>query len=57
MTIAKLQHAVRDERFETFEEYTQLIDQQNRDLCTLRGLMELRTESQAAADRRGRAGE
>ncbi|MGD1098577.1 MAG: glutamate synthase-related protein, partial [Bryobacteraceae bacterium] len=46
-TIAKLQHAVRDERYETFEEYTRLIDQQSRDVCTLRGLMELRTESRA----------
>ena len=43
VTVAKLQHAVRNESFATFQEYTDLIDQQNRDLCTLRGLMELKT--------------
>jgi glutamate synthase (NADPH/NADH) large chain len=43
LTISKLQHAVREKRFETFEEYTELIDQQNQHLCTLRGLMELKT--------------
>ena len=41
-TVSKLQHAVRTENFETFQEYTDLIDKQNRDLCTLRGLMELK---------------
>ena len=46
LTISKLQQAVRSERFETFEEYAQLIDQQNKESCTLRGLMELRTEGQ-----------
>ena len=43
LTVSKLQHAVHDKRFETFEEYSELIDKQNRDLCTLRGLMELKT--------------
>ena len=43
LTISKLQHAVREKRYETFEEYTDLIDKQNRQLCTLRGLMELKT--------------
>jgi glutamate synthase domain-containing protein 2/glutamate synthase domain-containing protein 3 len=42
-TVSKLQHAVHDKRFETFQEYSDLIDKQNRDLCTLRGLMELKT--------------
>ena len=41
-TVAKLQHAVRSNKFETFEEFTALIDRQSKDLCTLRGLMELR---------------
>jgi len=41
-TIAKLRHAAATGKFETFEEYAAAIDQQNRDLCTLRGLMELR---------------
>ncbi len=42
ISVAKLQHAVRTENFQTFQEYTDLIDKQNRDLCTLRGLMELK---------------
>jgi glutamate synthase domain-containing protein 2/glutamate synthase domain-containing protein 1/glutamate synthase domain-containing protein 3 len=41
-TIAKLQHAVRQGRFRTFEEYTGLIDHQNRQLSTLRGLLEIK---------------
>ena len=41
-TVSKLQHAVKTNKFETFEEYAALIDGQNRDLCTLRGLMDLR---------------
>src|SRR5260370_7661340 len=44
-TVAKLQQAVRGGKFETFEEFTALIDQQSRHLCTLRGLMELRTNA------------
>ncbi len=43
LSVSKLQHAVRNQNFETFQEYTDLIDKQNRDLCTLRGLMELKT--------------
>ncbi|MEO8052339.1 MAG: glutamate synthase large subunit, partial [Acidobacteriota bacterium] len=42
ITVSKLQHAVRNENYQTFQEYTDLIDKQNRDLCTLRGLMELK---------------
>jgi glutamate synthase domain-containing protein 2/glutamate synthase domain-containing protein 1/glutamate synthase domain-containing protein 3 len=42
-TIAKLQHAVRREDPATFEEYAALIDQQNRHLCTLRGLLEIKS--------------
>ncbi|HUP05084.1 MAG TPA: glutamate synthase large subunit [Bryobacteraceae bacterium] len=41
-TIAKLQHAVRQKSFETFQEYTDLVDRQNRQLSTLRGLLELK---------------
>ena len=41
-TISKLQHAVRQENFKTFQEYTDLIDHQSANLCTLRGLMKLR---------------
>jgi glutamate synthase domain-containing protein 2/glutamate synthase domain-containing protein 3 len=45
LTVSKLQHSVhqsREEGYSTFQEYAALIDQQNKDLCTLRGLMVLR---------------
>jgi len=42
LTIAKLQHAVRQESPQTFREYTDLIDKTNQQLCTLRGLLEIR---------------
>jgi glutamate synthase domain-containing protein 2/glutamate synthase domain-containing protein 1/glutamate synthase domain-containing protein 3 len=41
-TISKLQHAVRQENFQTFQEYADLIDKQNKQLCTLRGLLDLK---------------
>jgi glutamate synthase domain-containing protein 2/glutamate synthase domain-containing protein 1/glutamate synthase domain-containing protein 3 len=41
-TISKLQHAVRQSKFETFQEFSQLINRQNRELYTLRGLLEFR---------------
>src|SRR5207302_10743993 len=40
LTVSKLQHAVRQDSYETFREYTDLIDNQNTTLCTLRGLLE-----------------
>jgi glutamate synthase domain-containing protein 2/glutamate synthase domain-containing protein 3 len=42
LTISKLQQAVRQDSFKTFQEYTDLIDNQNANLCTLRGLMKLK---------------
>ena len=42
LTIGKLQQAVRQDSFKTFEEYTDLIDKQSANLCTLRGLMKLK---------------
>jgi glutamate synthase domain-containing protein 2/glutamate synthase domain-containing protein 1/glutamate synthase domain-containing protein 3 len=45
-TIAKLQHAVRRNSFDTFQEFSDLIDTQNRQLCTLRGLLELRAAAE-----------
>src|SRR5205807_1749749 len=42
LTVSKLQHAVRQESFQTFQEYTELIDNQSRQLATLRGLMEFK---------------
>ncbi|MGA2595730.1 MAG: glutamate synthase large subunit [Bryobacteraceae bacterium] len=41
-TVSKMQHAVRQNSFETFQEFTQMIDQQSKHLCTLRGLMDLK---------------
>ncbi len=41
-TISKLQHSVRQNSFATFQEYTDLIDHRNRQLCTLRGLLGLK---------------
>ncbi|MFB3776748.1 MAG: glutamate synthase large subunit [Bryobacteraceae bacterium] len=41
-TISKLQHAVRQENRATYKEYSDLINSRNRQLCTLRGLMEFR---------------
>jgi glutamate synthase (NADPH/NADH) large chain len=50
LTVSKMQHAVRstdrDQGFKTFQEYAALIDQQNKDLCTLRGLMRFREAAQ-----------
>jgi glutamate synthase (NADPH/NADH) large chain len=42
LTVAKLQHAVQQSSFQTFQEYAELIDKQNKQLCTLRGLMEFK---------------
>jgi len=41
-TISKLQQAVRQNNPATFQEYTDLIDQQSKHLCTLRGLMQFK---------------
>jgi glutamate synthase domain-containing protein 2/glutamate synthase domain-containing protein 1/glutamate synthase domain-containing protein 3 len=42
LTVSKLQHAVRENRYETFQQYTDLIDSQNHELATLRGLMDFK---------------
>jgi glutamate synthase domain-containing protein 2/glutamate synthase domain-containing protein 1/glutamate synthase domain-containing protein 3 len=41
-TISKLQHAVRQKRFETFREFADTVNQQNRDLMMLRGMFDLK---------------
>jgi len=41
-TISKLQHAVRQNSFKTFQEYTDLIDNQSSNLATLRSLMKIK---------------
>ncbi len=41
-TIGKLQHAVRSGNYRLFKDYTRLVDEQSRHLCTPRGLFELK---------------
>ena len=41
-TISKLQRAVREDSFQTFQEYSDSIDNQNQSLRTLRGLMQFK---------------
>ncbi len=41
-TISKLQHSVRQKSASTFREFSELVNTQNRQLCTLRGLMEFK---------------
>ncbi len=41
-TIHKLQKAVRTESYPTFKEYSKLIDEQGRNLCTLRSLLDFK---------------
>ncbi|CAM2903955.1 glutamate synthase large subunit [Saccharomonospora xinjiangensis] len=41
-TVFKLQHSTRSGRYDIFKEYTRAVDDQSRDLMTLRGLFELK---------------
>jgi glutamate synthase (ferredoxin) len=41
-TVFKLQHATRTGQFKIFKEYSGLVDNQSKNLCTLRGLLELK---------------
>ncbi len=41
-TVSKLQHAVRNSKFETFQEFADIVNQQNRDLQMLRGMFEFK---------------
>ena len=45
LTISKVQQAVRQNNPATFQEYTDLLDEQNRHLCTLRGLLQFKYAS------------
>ena len=47
-SVAKLQHAVRGERFDTFREFSALVNEQSERLLTLRGLFELRLPEEGA---------
>jgi glutamate synthase (ferredoxin) len=46
LTISKLQQAVRQESFQTFQEYTGLIDSQSSNMATLRSLMKFKKAAQ-----------
>jgi len=46
-TVFKLQHATRTKRYDIFKQYTSRVDDQSRQLATLRGLFELRGERPA----------
>jgi len=41
-TVSKMQHAVNQESYSTFKEYSKLINEQNQQLCTLRGLLQFK---------------
>jgi glutamate synthase (NADPH/NADH) large chain len=47
-TVYKLQHSTRTGRYDVFKQYTRLVDDQSRQLATLRGLFELRTTDRPA---------
>src|SRR6266853_711198 len=48
-TISKLQHAVRQSSFETFREFADIVNQQNRDLQMLRGMFEFKPAGAAVS--------
>ena len=41
-TVSKMQHAVNNESYATFKDYSKLINEQNAQLCTLRGLLQFK---------------
>jgi glutamate synthase domain-containing protein 2/glutamate synthase domain-containing protein 1/glutamate synthase domain-containing protein 3 len=41
-TISLLQHSTRSGSFDSFQQFTRLVDEENRRLCTIRGLLEFR---------------
>jgi len=42
LTVSKLQQAVRQSKFETYQEFAKIVNQQNRDLQMLRGMLEFK---------------
>ena len=43
-TVHKLQHACRSDNYKVFKEYSTLVNDQSRRLCTLRGLFDLKLD-------------
>ena len=48
-TVSKLQHAVRQSQFATFQEFAAIVNQQNRDLQMLRGMFDFKPAKRAIA--------
>jgi glutamate synthase domain-containing protein 2/glutamate synthase domain-containing protein 1/glutamate synthase domain-containing protein 3 len=46
-TVSKLQHAVRQSKFESFREFADIVNQQNRDLQMLRGMFDFKPNGPA----------
>jgi glutamate synthase domain-containing protein 2/glutamate synthase domain-containing protein 1/glutamate synthase domain-containing protein 3 len=42
VTVSKLQHAVREGKFATYEEFARIVDKQNRDFLMLRGMFDFK---------------
>ena len=47
VTVSKLQHAVRQSQFATFQEFAAIVNQQNRDLQMLRGMFDFKPAKRA----------
>jgi glutamate synthase domain-containing protein 2/glutamate synthase domain-containing protein 3 len=47
VTVSKLQHALKQESYQTYKEYSEAINNHNRQLCTLRGLMQFKYAARA----------
>src|SRR5271157_2300589 len=48
-TVSKLQHAVRQSKFETFREFADIVNQQNRELQMLRGMFDFKPAGPAVS--------
>jgi glutamate synthase domain-containing protein 2/glutamate synthase domain-containing protein 1/glutamate synthase domain-containing protein 3 len=50
LTIAKLQHAVRSGNYKLFKEYSRLVNEYDRQLCTIRGLLRFKPAAPVPLD-------
>ncbi|MBL8238598.1 MAG: glutamate synthase large subunit [Bryobacterales bacterium] len=50
LTVSRMQHAVNTESYATFKEYSKLINDQNQQLCTLRGLLQFKPATPISID-------
>ena len=56
LTISKLQHAVRQSSYPTFQEYAKIVNEQSRNLYTLRGMLDFRPAGPPVPHRRSGTG-